>query len=102
MAMPHIQIVEIICTKHAYVQDPPDLTLFNFMQDTESIPLVNLLRKNYLHTHVKYKQKYSIAHKTVFNRESLKLKTPTIYYVTWRSYDNLIQTYKAYHKFLVQ
>ena len=38
--------VEIICTKHAYVQDPPDLTLFNFMKDTESIPLVNLLRKN--------------------------------------------------------
>ena len=38
--------VEVICTKHAYVQDPPDLTLFNSMQDTESIPLVNLLRKN--------------------------------------------------------
>ena len=38
--------IEIICTKHAYVLDPPGLTLFNFMQDTESIPLVNLLRKN--------------------------------------------------------
>ena len=38
-------VVEIICTKHAYVQDPPDLTLFKFMQDTESIPLVNLLWK---------------------------------------------------------
>ena len=37
--------VEIICTKHAHVLDQPDLTLFNFMQDTESIPLVNLLRK---------------------------------------------------------
>ena len=38
--------VEIICTKHAYFQDPPDLILFIFMQDTETIPLVNLLWKN--------------------------------------------------------
>ena len=36
----YLLFLEIICTKHAYVQDPPDLTLFNFMQDTESIPLV--------------------------------------------------------------
>ena len=37
--------VEIICTKHAYVLDYPDLTLFNFMKNTESIPLVDLLWK---------------------------------------------------------
>ena len=41
----HKENVEIICSKHAYVQDPPNLTLFNFMQDTEYIPLVNLFQK---------------------------------------------------------
>ena len=34
--------VEIICTKHEYVLDSPDLTLFKFMQYIESIPLVNI------------------------------------------------------------
>ena len=38
--------VEIICNKHAYVQDSPDLTLFNFIQGTKSIPLVNILWEN--------------------------------------------------------
>ena len=36
----HTIPVEIICTKHAYVLDPPDLTLFNFMQDIESFHLL--------------------------------------------------------------
>ena len=39
-------IVEIICTKHAYVLDSPDITLFKFMQNTDSIPPVNILWKN--------------------------------------------------------
>ena len=37
--------VEIIYNMHVYIRDPSDLTLFNFMKDIESIPLVNLLWK---------------------------------------------------------
>ena len=42
--------VEIICTKHAYDLDSPDLTLFNFMQDTESFYLLIFCGKLISHT----------------------------------------------------
>ena len=42
--------VDIICTKHAYVLDSLDLTLFNFMQDTESFHLLIFCEKLIAHT----------------------------------------------------
>ena len=83
-----------------YISNIPLIThYFNFMHNTESFhynSCGNLINNCKTHEAIK-------THITqLFNRKAWSWKPQLSYYVSWRSYENIIQTYKAYHKLSVQ